>query len=968
MQMNNKKHMSLNIQRLLFFLIMLLLGAIGILIYSGYTGNTNQVFTDVVNEFTAINGSNKSAEKNMFYIFSFLGIVLYAVFYFSGSRFKVEKTKQTSGKYLLTAFLISVVAYLVIYQSINWLIVAALLIAGVTYRVDGKLVVPISSFFFITIYSIIGLYRLAVMADFGYDLRFKYVIVVAFIITALLLIFRNEQIIYRGILIAQLFVPFLLLIYLESTYVINQESSVEIPVPKRILIPVAILIIVGLAEAIIRLKKNLKEQPTIQNVLGVGTCVGIMMFNQYAGQGSIMALDLHHSFEDVIGYSQIFQLGQKPFEEYIPVSGMYSVLHGLFFEVFGHGLVSFYNVATNIFYLCIIIAIVLLLRMHLQAQWVLFLSVAFYLGEYNRVVLMAPIFLLLALPKLIEKKNLWLKVWFLSSFIHGLYYPVYGAAICIGFMPLGIWQIYTYAKSGDLKKDIKSIRFWIYWAICFVPVILGAKLLIGTAKHMLAMADQTIYADGVTRFGQIVPEGFFPYIHSIIVRLVLYYQASYLVLISIVWISFALFLVNGKVCFRDKKLIMEKPIEGLLSISIGLIALVSMSYSVVRCEVGDIYSRSDGFVKLSFLIIVILVVKYMYDNNKNAIWVFAFACFLIALVSEEGFNHIEYDGKLNHCYVMPNEYVYVRGDDLVDKLGECFIPEAEYTAIENSYNNSLAMDKEQSYLGIVGYFGEYYFNEYKGDSVLELYLTIKGYSATEETVDLARKNDTLIGYSLDPVNNYYMYHYLVTSGEYIWTPAYWMFTPNHGEYSKEQILENNKATVPALENGNIGKTAGSWGSSMDSLEPIFTEANVDVDTKLKGDTVFVNFANEIKGDDADFMYVEFKGMDKKYQYALITQDEEFIQDVDDKSLSKYLMKKIYNPSMTVTISWDDDEGNSHNMSCKMDEGKLLLPLGAGKGWLFDSHSDVKIEVLENDKIIKSPEISKIRLLKLREVN
>ena len=54
--MSNEK--KLDKHRAFFFIIILICGAIGITIYSIFTGNTNQVFTDVVNEFTALNGSN----------------------------------------------------------------------------------------------------------------------------------------------------------------------------------------------------------------------------------------------------------------------------------------------------------------------------------------------------------------------------------------------------------------------------------------------------------------------------------------------------------------------------------------------------------------------------------------------------------------------------------------------------------------------------------------------------------------------------------------------------------------------------------------------------------------------------------------------------------------------------------------------------------------------------------------------
>ena len=71
--------------------------------------------------------------------------------------------------------------------------------------------------------------------------------------------------------------------------------------------------------------------------------------------------------------------------------------------------------------------------------------------------------------------------------------------------------------------------------------------------------------------------------------------------------------------------------------------------------------------------------------------------------------------------------------------------------------------------------------------------------------------------------------------------------------------------------------------------------------------------------------------------------------------------------MQVYIEWDDDAGESHEMSCQMDEGKLLIPLGAAKGWLFDGHSELRIRVSQDEEFISIPKINNIRMLKLREI-
>ncbi|WP_028234387.1 hypothetical protein [Pseudobutyrivibrio sp. MD2005] len=968
--MKKRNSITTDKKRLMFFVCMTIFIAVCIFVYSAFTGNENQVFTDVVNEITAGMGGNKSAEKNMFYIFSVLGIIVYSFYYLCFAQkntFDVENTISiNSDKYAIIALIVFNITSIIVYGEIKTISFTALMLALIVFVLNKELITDAISLYFILIYSLVGIYRIYVFVGGKNKANSTLLVLCSLFLTCLLVLWRRRSELVLGILFAQLFVPFTLLIYFQDTYLTADNSYITIASSKKIIITIGILILCFFAETIVKIIKYARKEISVRQILNYGTCVCIMAFNQYYGTNSLVGLDMHHSFEDVIGYSQIFEMGRVPYSQYIPVSGLYSVVQGVFFKVFGEGLVSYYNVSANIYYLVICLFLIYFLRKQLSSTWVLFVSLVFCFGQYNRVVLMTPVFLCLSMPRLIKNKNLWLKIWILTSFLHGLYYPVYGAAICLGFMPLGIWQIYSYIKTEQLKSDLKNARFWISWIITLLPVGLGIPLLLGTARHMLAMASQTIYADGATRFGQIIQNSFFPYINSIGIRLFLYYMASYLIVITLVILSVALFYVNGKVVYREKRLKIDNPVNGFLSLSISIIALISMSYSVVRFELESIYARSDGFVKLSFVALVIIVAKYMSDNN-NKLAVFVFACFLIALVQEEGVNQLSADSKLEAYYKVPDGYIHANANDVVASLGECFVTEDIYDTIESSYEQSEKYDKDKAYLGIVGNFGEYYFDGFKGDSVLELWSTVKGYKATQETVDLIRKNKTIVGYSLDPVNNYYIYHYLVMSGEYIWNPGEYVFTPNDGSLSINDIFANNKMNIPALTDPDLGKTAGSWGSSMQSLNSIFSEPNVDEAVVEDGSSGKIIFDQAMLGEDADFLYVEFENMDQDYRYTLTSLSEEFFYDVPENSLVKYMMKKSYNPGMYVKIEWTDDNNNTNSMRCEMDEGKLLIPLGAGKGWLFDNHEEIRITVTIDDEIVDVPQIKDARMLKLRAV-
>ena len=200
-----------------------------------------------------------------------------------------------------------------------------------------------------------------------------------------------------------------------------------------------------------------------------------------------------------------------PFKEYIPVSGLYSVLEGVFFKFFGGGIFAHYNISQNLFYLFVIMLTLFILRKRADDILLILYSVVFVIPNYSRYIFLLPIMLVLSDERLIKNKNLWLKVWFLTSLFHGLYYPIAGAAVCGAFMPLCLYLIFTFIKSGELKQHIKKISFWIQWGLCALILLLNIKLLWGTYLHIKAMGGQTIFADGLTCFGKSA-DNFMPYI------------------------------------------------------------------------------------------------------------------------------------------------------------------------------------------------------------------------------------------------------------------------------------------------------------------------------------------------------------------------------------------------------------------------------------------------------------------------
>lgn len=623
-----------------------------------------------------------------------------------------------------------------------------------------------------------------------------------------------------------------------------------------------------------------------------------------------------------------------------------------------------HNIKSVFLTFCIIIAF--FLTNQLESQWALIISLFFVVSDYDRVSFVAPIVVILILPKLIENINLWLKVWILTSYIHGLYYPVYGAAVCIGFLPLAIWQIYRYVKSGELQQALKDKLFWMGWLATIIPILLGWKLLRGTLRHMLAMGGQTIYADGLSRFAQQIPSCFLPYIDNLLIRIIAYLLFSYMIPIAVIIMSFALFLSCGGVKIENKKLIFKNKKGGLIALSMALFMLVSFSYTVVRFDVGDIYSRSNGVIKTVFIVLIVLLCNYIDRKDRSYVYILAFSVFLISAVSEEGTWNLESYSKLDAQYVIPENYIKVIDEDV--NLGECFIENETYQYILHINDYVKQINQNNGCLGLVDTFGLDYLCNVNGSSVIEIANTIKGYDATKETIDLLRKNHPIVGRCLYTYNNYYLYHWLITSGEYYFDNEKRVFVPNEDTYTIDEILENNANIDLSWGNIDLGRTAGSWGKSIDYLNEVFTELPEEVNIEKDAQKYIIKFANVIDGDEADFIFIDFGDDVLDYNYIMLSNinDDEII-DVSNSTILKYYLKKDYNPQTRVTISWYDDNGALQSMDCKFDEGKLLIPIGAGMGWLLNNHDSITLTITNNEEICTLYDINSIRFLKLREV-
>lgn len=967
---------------ILFFLSLIIIGAIFVVAYLILYGNENQIYNDIILEYTSIYSSNKSAEKNLINILCFSGIAIISVWFVifkkkSDYTIKESLLNNQTEKEILTILLVGFSLGILISGTYQSILITAILYMALLFWADSTLAIPGICVYFMGLYTYVALYRLYVFFGGLKQGSESTAILIALILAIIPLLFKNKKraLIRIGI-IESVLIPFSLLIMLSNKYLYN-NTVVIINVTAATVITIGIIILAFEFEALWKIKEKWNNADSIDKIITLGTCVSIMFFNRFNGTGAIISNDMRHPFENIIGYSQIFELGRKPFEDYIPVSGMYSIVQGAIFDWFGDGgTFANYYPTENLFYLFVIIITLWLLRKQLNNIYVLIISLILYIQSYNRLVFMLPIMLLLVWPKLIKKKNSWLLCWYLSSLFQGLYYPLYGVATCVAFMPLATYQIVTYVKSGELKKEVRKGTFWISWIVCGGLTIACGNYLIGTLKHMLAMSGQSVLADGISRFGQACPPWFFNYLsnNNTFIRLALYCIITFLAPVAFVWGVYFISLYCANIKRKGSRYTANLQ-DFCIVISVSIMIIVCFTYTTTRLDFDSIYARSTS-VLYSGVILLLLFAWNRIENGKIRLLVIAFAIIIPASVNNYGVCALEYNdnnagfpfeendsSKLNSLYSVPEGYTYFEGNP-DEKIGTGFISENLLSSISYAYS-TISDSSNQSYIGKFPSFGFYYLFCLKGDGAMEIGPTVKSFSAATETIDIVRSQKSIVGTSFNPDVNYYFYHWLLTSGEYYWDEIRNEFVPNNGKYSYDEAIEMNRKCVDFAQNLDMGNKSGSMGQSMDTLKSIFTDTNSNYSLHNEQTGTVLIYECPIYGNDADYLYLEFPNIEKLYLSSLYDLNGEYVKD--GTSIDKLLMKQIYNPGMKVLVTWADEEGEVRGIYSNMSKGKLLIPLGANSSWLLENHDSITISVLQDDTIIDTPEISDIRFLKLREI-
>ena len=749
---------------------------------------------------------------------------------------------------------------------------------------------------------------------------------------------------------SQLPLPLLLILYLKHSYR-YQEQILQLHHPKSYIIFIAFFMLALYIGFFLQYYFFRKSDKSIKPFIAAASAISIFLYGSYIPAALIIPLDMHHYGEQMLPWQQIVSLGNSPYKDYAPVSGLFPMPTGGINQLFFGGKASTYGAAFVILFILFGTLTVCMISLHVNGKWTLLFAFLFHMPVYCRTWIILPVLLLLLLPSVIHNKRRFLYLYVFCGFLSGLYYPLFGLALIVAGMPYALVCFFSYLKDKEFLTEVKKKSFYVETLILLVPIILSIPLLIKMASHILTYSHQTLLADGLSLSSISVPQWFLPYLSSFKqIRSGAYYALRFLGCMLPVWL-FLLLLLSFYYQNKEKKPYKEPAFLGL---SAGFLILpVCYTYTLVVMDetwVSRLFSRSSHiFLWIIGIFLPILLIRFgkqIFQKEASVALLTAFSLSVPFLTFYQmgDYQFPALDGRTNAECACVGEYtanlspfpvspsfVPISEEDAArfPALGYGFmesgVREQLYTYDErleilhkaDEDLKLLALDKLQMYYFLL--------NEsalYSGKVSLA-----KSHEAAEAVIALLDEH-TVAGNDLSPLNNYYIYRELIKRG-YVYDSITEFYLPKTlyvSIYGEESYAASSLSDSPWAAPLYMSKCALSLGHNLE---------NLNASVLIASDTP------------SEFLYVE----------------------IDIAALNTRFGGTL-NEDTIMTISW---EGKSCLLT-DLGDGVLLLPLASNADWATGGYDQVFISlydetrpVMEMDDKIPLEELSNcLQYYSLRE--
>ena len=638
---------------LALFLTILFAAAISLKLLPVVSGTT-QEFTDFIIENVSSSGLNKSAELSLFWAITIGGAIFMCLLLFLYEKMQKKRglvsaqtaahTVQdtlshihlddcTEALFCLCATAIPFFVYLILYKQVSLplLFFAGLSLFGMINRkADIRTMLLI---YVLTYYGIVSVLSFGCNFTTHFVLSSSRIYILTLLIgTAFLLLIHVSSWLHPAslfskhlILLLQCLMPGLFSVYLIDKY-LYQDSIIRVRYATGYYIffegLIAVLFFILICHAI-RCFREKKD-----DIICFVTPMIIFAYHSFCAAPMYAQPDQHHHGEQMIPFNQIFEQGQSLYDTYTPVSGLFPFVNGFIQHGLLGGTVTDYAPAISITIVIFCFIIMFLICKHIGGSKALMFAVLFTLPCYNRQYMVLPALLLLTLPGLLKKPALWIFSYILTSFLSGLYYPLFGAAVMLALVPVCLWEIRTlWEKSRRSKAAFLSIRYLILYVALFAVIACSIPMLFRMLKHTLTYSSQTILADGIALSNQTAPDFFLPYLAGMpTLRLYLYIALRFLLPAIGIWL----------LLYFAYRALRKKEVYQALLLAAGIITLViSYSYTLVRADVGKVLSRTGPILIAvigMYLPVYLLSHKEILKEKKSNLLAFGFCLSLPFIV------------------------------------------------------------------------------------------------------------------------------------------------------------------------------------------------------------------------------------------------------------------------------------------------------------------------------------------------
>lgn len=301
----------------------------------------------------------------------------------------------------------------------------------------------------------------------------------------------------------------------------------------------------------------------------------------------------------------------------------------------------------------------------------------------------------------------------------------------------------------------------------------------------------------------------------------------------------------------------------------------------------------------------------------------------------------------------------------IPRLGRGFVRHDLMENIENAAAKYSTLDHDRNYFALFanGEHGMAYDEilDIKGTSMLET-MMVRGYSICLETAEKLIESDTIVGNQISPVDHYYLYKWLCTGGRYIWSNTEQLFYPVRNEKADEIRLANS-LVIASMPTYDAGRYAATLGNSLDSLQNVLTnQEQFTYSVRYEEGSIRLDFNDILDGNTIDYIYLDLNINRENYTAFLMGTNH-----IARNKLEAALMKHEFNSGLYIVAEWQDDKGEWKSMKALVENGKILMPIGAGVGWLNNYHSHILISLYKDGIKLALPEINELELYRVRDL-